>query len=242
MSEDDTTRLNPSKLGTKKYWEDFYALEKSNFEENPEDTGECWFSDSDAELKMVDFLFDNMDSLGKQNGDIKICDLGTGNGHLIFTLREEGFKGKLVGLDYSENSVAFCKEILKEQHDGDDKMVFEKCDILNDDEAIFEMGKDEDKFDVVLDKGTLDAIALSDSRYKDDKLGVELYPSNVKRLLRKDGILLISSCNFTENELVKIIESEQEFKKWKCVEYPSFEFGGVKGQTICTIAFKKTIV
>ena len=60
---EDTSKLNTSKLGTKKYWDEFYAVETSNFKENPEDTGECWFADSDAEEKMVEFLMDNLNEL-----------------------------------------------------------------------------------------------------------------------------------------------------------------------------------
>lgn len=48
--------LEPSKLGTKAYWDEFYSREIRNFQENPQDTGECWFDDSGAEDRMVDYI------------------------------------------------------------------------------------------------------------------------------------------------------------------------------------------
>lgn len=214
---------------TVRSWDNFYAVEKNNFEENPEDTGECWFSDSDAEEKMIQFLFDNLGQRSIRE-DSKMCDVGTGNGHLLFSLREEGFKGVFTGIDYSENSVEFATEIA-ETNDVED-IKFEVVDIYDE-----QWSSNCPKFDVVLDKGTLDAIALSGLKFG-EKTAVELYPKIIQKMLEPGSVLLITSCNFTEQELIKIIESE-DLKVWKKVDYPSFEFGGVKGQTICTIAFAK---
>ncbi|CCH44351.1 Methyltransferase-like protein 10 [Wickerhamomyces ciferrii] len=214
---EDTFKLNTSKL-----------VEKNNFEENPEDTGECWFSDSDAEEKMISFLFDNLGQL-TINENSTMCDVGTGNGHLLFQLREEGFKGKFLGIDYSENSVEFAQNIA-ETNDIDD-IEFEVVDIYDDN------WKPTRQFDVLLDKGTLDAIALSGLKFN-GKTAVELYAESVQKLLPSGSVFLITSCNFTEVELTKIIEGDF-FKVWKKIDYPSFEFGGVKGQTICSIAFER---
>jgi cyclopropane fatty-acyl-phospholipid synthase-like methyltransferase len=211
-------------------WDDFYALEKENFQDNPEDTGECWFSDCDAEEKMINFLFENLGSRSIKD-DSRICDVGTGNGHLLFSLRDEGFKGLMKGIDYSENSVEFATNIAEEQeYEG---FEFEVVDI-------YDSGWNPvEEFDIVLDKGTLDAIALSGLKYG-DKTAVELYPIAVQKLMHDDSVLLITSCNFTEAELISIITKEGTLKKWKRIEYPSFEFGGVKGQTICSVAFIKS--
>lgn len=227
---EDTTKLNTSKLGTKEYWDNFYALEKENFEENPEDTGECWFADSDAEEKMVDFLMNHLGEL-KISAESSMLDLGTGNGHLLFQLHEEGFRGKMLGVDYSEKSIVFASEILTTQFPEADNLSFETADIFDDNWS-------PGKYDIVLDKGTLDAIALSGIKFDNDKTVVDIYPQAIEKLLEKDSILLITSCNFTQEELIKIIETET-LKMWKTIDYPVFEFGGVKGATICSIAFKK---
>ncbi|KAH3902746.1 Efm4p SCDLUD_000334 [Saccharomycodes ludwigii] len=230
---EDTTKLNTSKLGTKKYWEDFYSLEKTNFESNPEDTGECWFSDNDAEEKMIDFLMQN---LGTHSITEKstIIDLGTGNGHLLFSLYEEGFtKAKLHGVDYSHESIKFSNKILSEKYpEALDNISFSQVDI-------FDSEWKPPRFDIVLDKGTLDAIALSGLKLASGKTVVDAYPSVIDKLLKDNGVFLITSCNFTQKELIKIAESCENLKLWKTVSYPIFEFGGVKGTTICTVAFIK---
>ncbi|GAV53070.1 hypothetical protein ZYGR_0AI03520 [Zygosaccharomyces rouxii] len=224
---EDTTKFNKSKLGTKEYWDEFYALEKKNFENNPEDTGECWFDDNDAEAKMVSFL---EDSIGMHHikRDCSICDLGTGNGHLLFELVENGFNGPMLGVDYSEQSIEFAQEVAQTK---ELPVEFSATDI-------FEESWAPRKFDLVLDKGTLDAIALSGLTRENGKSLVELYPQVVEKLLVKGGVFLITSCNFTESELTRIIQTDN-LKVWSKIEYPSFSFGGVQGTAICSIAFVK---
>lgn len=219
---EDTSKLNNSKLGTKEYWDEFYAIEQNNFDHNPQDTGECWFSDCDAEEKMITFLFDNVGEKAIKE-DCTMVDIGTGNGHLLFSLRDEGFKGLMKGIDYSENSINFAKSICEEQEYSD--FEFETVDIFNKE-------WNPSTADVILDKGTLDAIALCE-----DKSLIESYSNVIQKLLHKDSILLITSCNFTENELIQLLTKDGNLKIFKKIIYPSFEFGGIKGQTICSIAF-----
>ncbi|SCU95811.1 LAME_0F13586g1_1 [Lachancea meyersii CBS 8951] len=227
---EDTTKLNTSKLGTQQYWDDFYAVEKSNFEENPQDTGECWFDDSNAEEKMVDFMLDHLGQFCIDKNSSMI-DLGTGNGHLLFQLHEEGFGGKMVGVDYSFKSVEFAQEILKTQYQDSDNFEFSAADI-------FDPNWQPPKFDVVLDKGTLDAIALSGLKMANGESIVQAYPEVIEKLTKKDSVFLITSCNFTEAELKQIIESES-LQLWQSIKYPAFRFGGQEGSTICSLAFVK---
>lgn len=227
---EDTKKLNTSKLGTKEYWDDFYELETNNFKENPEDTGECWFADNDAEDKMIEFLIDNTGEY-RVSSDSSMIDLGTGNGHLLFQLYEEGFHGRMVGVDYSAKSAEFAAQILQSKYPEATNLFFEASDI-------FSTNWNPGQFDVVLDKGTLDAIALSGIVGENGQSIVQLYPKVVEKLLTKDSIFLITSCNFTQDELIQIIESEH-LKVWKTIEYPVFEFGGVKGASICSVAFVK---
>lgn len=176
---------------------------------------------------MALFLMDNLGEY-KINQQSTMVDVGTGNGHLLFTLQEEGFQGHMVGIDYSENSVEFAKTIAEEENA--ENIEFEVVDI-------FDKSWNPNTVDVVLDKGTLDAIALSGMKFG-DKTAAEVYSSCVEKLMVKDSVLLITSCNFTEKELESLIVNDS-LKLWKKVEYPSFEFGGVKGSTICTLAFIK---
>lgn len=229
-------------------WDNFYKKEISNFEENPEDTGECWFDDSGAESKMVDFLVDKLND-GEIDKIDTLIDLGTGNGHLLFELQEELMErcnnvelvenSKYLGVDYSEDSILFAKKI-HEERDPDLPFEFRRVDILSKEEQFFE---DNLGYDIILDKGTLDAIALNQDPISsfDGKIGMEVYPIQVSKLMKANTILLITSCNFTENELIKIITNDKknDLEVWDKINYPSFKFGGAQGSTICSIAFKK---
>ncbi|GMG40492.1 unnamed protein product [Ambrosiozyma monospora] len=235
-AKEDTINLNHSKLGTKQYWDDFYTLETNNFKENKDDTGECWFDDCDAENRMVQFIMNNDGEQFDIEND-KLLDLGTGNGHLLFELLEEGWNGPLVGIDYSEVSVRFAENIANTKDYKDVK--FARSDILNDTDSF--LVANEEQFDLVTDKGTLDAIGLSKEMYgaEGNLKGVDVYPTTVGKLVKTGGVLLITSCNFTEEELTRIILKNDKFTKWKTINYPTFQFGGVKGSAICSIAFMK---
>lgn len=227
---EESVNFKTSKLGTKDYWDKFYKLEQNNFDENEDDTGECWFNESDAENKMCDFIFEKLEHIQKT----KVCDLGTGNGHLLFQLYEDGLRGNLIGVDYSETSVEFAKKVAEKKGY---EVTFERSDILRSDDQF--LAQNIEAFDLVLDKGTLDAIALSDETYEGGLTGFQTYPKNIVKLIKKRGILLITSCNFTQEEICKHFTSSGDFKIFGNVDYPVIEFGGVKGSTICTVAFEK---
>ena len=100
-------------------------------------------------------------------------------------------------------------------------------------------------FDIVLDKGTFDAISLAgDAR---DTRVCERYPDIVRQLIRNGGFLVITSCNWTEEELVKwftsagIADGQDRFEVWGRVEYPRFRFGGKEGQGVCTVCFQRVM-
>lgn len=243
---EDTINLNHSKLGTQEYWDDLYKLETKNFEENEQDIGECWFNDSDAEYKVIEFLTNCLEDNELPaiiHEESKIVDLGTGNGSLLFELRKSGdFKGKFIGYDYSQYSVDFANKIKENSYDNDKDIDFLHLDILND--KSWYNDKNPKDYDIILDKGTLDAIALSDNLYtfdNEEKLkGTEIYPKIMERIMKKNSILFITSCNFNFDELKLIItKNTSKLKYWKQIRYPVFEFGGVKGSTICSIAFIK---
>ncbi|KAG0671033.1 hypothetical protein C6P45_001320 [Maudiozyma exigua] len=224
---EDTTKLNKSKLGTKQYWDDFYSVERKNFVDNPEDTGECWFDDNGAEDRMVNFMVENLTKFN--NEESSVIDLGTGNGHLLFELVENDFEAQMLGVDYSVESVRFATEIAKEK---DYDVKFAQADI-------FDPKWSPGQFDVVLDKGTLDAIALSGLTVGgNNQPVVEVYSTVIEKILKSNGIFLITSCNFTQEELIEII-TKGELEVWETIKYPVFEFGGIKGSTICSVAFIK---
>ena len=259
---EDTSKLNTSKLGTQKYWDDFYDREIDNFSQDKNDLGERWFDDSDAEFKMIELLMaeasdpDTQITFSNSNTSTSnFIDLGTGNGHFLFELMldedfDENFvnNNRLLGCDYSAKSIELAKNIQKEKFLDNEsiqkQLNFEVIDLFDEKSQFFNTVKNDknEKFEVVTDKGTLDAIALSgmtkfsESLEKEISL-VDYYPHIIDNLLAQNGLLLITSCNFTQEELIRIIESTGNLKYYKNVNYPSIEFGGIKGSTICTVAF-----
>lgn len=66
-------------------------------------------------------------------------------------------------------------------------------------------------FDVCIDKGTFDAISLNPN--KEDK---KLYVHALKNVLKYKGFFVISSCNWTKEQLLQRF-SEGEVKQKNCM-------------------------
>ena len=150
----------------------------------------------------------------------------------------EAYAGPMVGIDYSPASVALARTIAAERGLAHAAR-FEEADVVHDDLAraawVPPAG-----FDVVLDKGTFDAISLSDETLPDGRRAVEAYPARVAAVVRRGGWLVVTSCNWTEEELRARLEGPASGLRWYGrVAYPSFRFGGREGSTICTVCFQK---
>ena len=72
---------------------------------------------------------------------------------------------------------------------------FQTCDFLNPEDPVLREGA----VDVCLDKGTFDAISLSTEASENKKQ----YILSVVRVLKAGGYLIITSCNWTAEELKK---------------------------------------
>ncbi|KAK3896729.1 S-adenosyl-L-methionine-dependent methyltransferase, partial [Staphylotrichum tortipilum] len=244
-------------------WDTLYAQELTNHSHDRTDTGTVWFDDSDAETKTLSFLEEHASAdYGLDPATASVLDLGCGNGSLLFALRDEGWEGRLVGVDYSEGSVELARAVgrdrLAEAEDAEEEeneVEFLVWDVLAGPlDAVRPTATttaNTQGWDLVLDKGTFDAISLSDAR---DPLGrrvCEGYGARVLALLRAGGIFLVTSCNWTEAELRewfdgKTVTAEEGTETAKLrlagrIQYPSFSFGGVKGQTISTLCFEKVV-
>lgn len=260
------TAFNPS-------WDSLYTNELSNNTADPSDTGTVWFDDADAERKVVAFLRSH-DSLDPASASV--LDMGCGNGSLLFALRdvdeddeeeededEEGddgkenrrripWTGRMLGVDYSPQSVALAQQILQSTSSttGSDNISFREWDVLAGPLSTVLNGAQTAGWDVVHDKGTFDAISLSSDKDPQGRRISEGYRGRVLALLRKGGYFVITSCNWTEPELKSWFESGSEEDKADegekggfvldgRVEYRTFSFGGVKGQPVTTLCFRK---
>ncbi|KAI1824860.1 hypothetical protein F4861DRAFT_222167 [Xylaria intraflava] len=284
--------LQPSKLGTKEYWDALYTTEIANHAHDPSDTGTAWFDDSDAETKLLEFLGDpeRAQELGLDTATTSFLDLGTGNGALLFALRDAGWEGPMLGIDYSPQSVQFARRLeraRREDPDDDDTkqrgqghdevdIHFAEHDVLHSSatavlNVTFSPAVTRG-WDVLLDKGTFDAISLSTEAPEpvadeEQNRPNEAYGSRILPMIREGGLFLITSCNWVEAELKAWFEDgavqeipatrnantdadhhgegeDTESIRWGFeavgrIEYRSFSFGGVKGQTISSLCFRK---
>lgn len=162
---------------------------------------------------------------------------------MLFLLREEaGFAGRMVGVDYSARSVELARGIAESKGLGN-CVGFEVWDILRQEPGAWireaEEGGEEG-FGVVLDKGTFDAISLSEELDGNGRRVCEGYKERVEGLVRRGGYLLVTSCNWTEEELRKWFEGGK-FEFWGRIKYPSFAFGGRTGQSISSVCFRRKV-
>lgn len=110
--------------------------------------------------------------------------------------------GPMLGIDYSAQATALAKGIAAKRDKSD--IEFETVDFLSEDLPAWHGGAvaqtatvdghhDLPAFDVILDKGTLDAILLATKDSEVGPLHVR-YPHRMARMLRSGGTFLITSC------------------------------------------------
>ncbi|CZT18618.1 related to anther-expressed protein SLL2-S9 [Ramularia collo-cygni] len=247
--------LDPSELGTKEYWEAAYVREIENHEGDADDEGIVWFDESNAEDTVLKKL-STYDSQGRGHLDRKHCrflDLGTGNGHMLFALRDDEdddgarWTGEMVGVDYSPASVQLARQVniqrlqaLDEERGEEDsgelaRIVFEQWDLLCEPPGTW-LGEG---FDVVLDKGTFDAISLMPHSGQSPH-PCEIYREKVTALIKPGSFLFITSCNWTKEELLDWLACEgSQLTFYDEAKYPTFTFGGQTGQSVVTAIFRR---
>lgn len=248
-----------SMLGLQSYWDAAYADELVNFREHGH-AGEVWFGADvmgvvaawtktlciDVSQGRTPNHVDNIKSDPVEQGykylsGWSVLDIGTGNGLLLQELSKQGFSD-LTGIDYSEGAIDLARNLA--DRDGLPNINFLVDDILE--------TKLERQFQLVVDKGTLDAIGL----HPEGAIKRLIYWDSVSRLMVPGGILVITSCNSTKDELVQEVENfnqrrigviqDQEGCKDTASQlkylshvrtYPTFMFGGSVGSRVATVAF-----
>ncbi|KAK9271717.1 hypothetical protein L1049_002080 [Liquidambar formosana] len=256
-----------SMLGHQSYWDAAYADELANFREHGH-AGEVWFgadvmdivaswtkslcieiSDGHLVNHIDDVKTEPVEQGDKDLSCWSILDIGTGNGLLLQELAKQGFSD-LTGTDYSEGAINLARSLA--DRDGFTNIKFLVDDILE--------TKLDRQFRLIMDKGTLDAIGL----HPDGSVKRIMYWDSVSRLVAPGGILVITSCNNTKDELVQEVDNfnqrmaglpqEPEIPKDQEVckdppsfrylshvrSYPTFMFGGAVGSRVATVAFLRS--
>ncbi|CAH2064867.1 unnamed protein product, partial [Iphiclides podalirius] len=214
----DESELEPSELGTQSYWQRAYQKEIINFEDHG-DPGDVWFGE-DSAYRIIKWICQC--GIAK---DAPVIDLGCGNGYTLSELAREGFTN-LLGVDYCEEAIILAEKVTQKQFP---MIRFQMFDIINDD--VTHLG---DKFQLVHDKGTYDAISLNPENAKENR---QKYIAQASEMLAGNGLFVITSCNWTEDELLKHFSEKM---KMKCViPTPQFTFGGKVGSMVSSVAFVK---
>lgn len=119
-----------------------------------------------------------------------IIEIGTGNGNLLFALADAGYAYRcMAGIDYSADAIRLAKSIATQRNASD--IQFTENDFLRDELPPLDVGGVEDGWDLVLDKGTYDAMALMEK----DESGsrpCDAYPARIAAIVRPGGYFLIT--------------------------------------------------
>jgi len=196
------------------------------------DEGEIWFGKESVE-KMRDWALDHVPIASQPF----MLEVGAGNGTLLFSLADAGYDPRLMaGIDYSPDAVRLAQSIAEMR--GSDGIAFYVLDFLQEEpRKIGDIASND--WDLILDKGTFDAMALA-TKDEDGKSPSDGYPARIARVIKPGGRFLITSCNFTEEELrQKFATSETGLVYQSRIQHPTFTFGGKTGSSCSSVAFQK---
>ncbi|XP_033035706.1 EEF1A lysine methyltransferase 2 isoform X2 [Trachypithecus francoisi] len=89
-------------------------------------------------------------------------------------------------------------------------------------------------FHICIDKGTFDAISLNPDNAIEKR---KQYVKSLSRVLKVKGFFLITSCNWTKEEL--LTEFSEGFELFEELPTPKFSFGGRSGNSVAALVFQK---
>jgi cyclopropane fatty-acyl-phospholipid synthase-like methyltransferase len=183
---------------------------------------------------MVDWIVDHYPISTDSTESPSILEIGCGNGTLLFAVHEAGYDPKKIhGVDYSGNAISLAESIASKKGTEDATSIrFTVHDFLTED-----LPRDDETsggWDLVLDKGTFDAVSLG----KKDENGHAphwQYPQRLSALMKPGGRFLITcetrlpsvlharkidcslACNFTEDELKSVFLVPEAGLLYQCV-------------------------
>ncbi|XP_062583846.1 EEF1A lysine methyltransferase 2-like [Saccostrea cucullata] len=212
-----------SELGTKNYWDETYGREIKSFNDFG-DVGEIWFGE-DSQERVLDWLED-CDSV---TTDDPVLDLGCGNGMMLIEMTRRGYTN-LTGVDYSNGAIELAKAIAEKEEIT--CITYQVADLIATD-CTQKYTCLTRQYKIVIDKGTYDAISLIPDSEVEAR---QAYLKTVKHLVVEDGIFVITSCNWTKDQLLQFFKPE--FELFKKIPTPSFQFGGQMGSTVTSLVLK----
>ena len=134
--------------------------------------------------KMVDWVLSHISPAAQPY----VLEIGAGNGALLFALIEAGFEStRPVGIDYSADAVRLAHAIAEQRGLSDTLLV--ECDFLS--QAPPKCSGQGREWDLLLDKGTYDAIALGEKDERGTSPATR-YPACAATLLNPGGFFLIT--------------------------------------------------
>nr|XP_033798907.1 EEF1A lysine methyltransferase 2 isoform X2 [Geotrypetes seraphini] len=157
--------------------------------------------------------------------DTSILDIGSGNGMFLVELAKAGYIN-LAGIDYCPAAIELAERIL-EKEGFSHSIRLQVEDFLN-------PSSDLSGFGIGFDKGTFDAVSLDPENAVEKR---EQFVMSLTHLLKPEGFFIITSCNWTKEELLHHFREGFEFLE----ELPSskFTFGGRTGNSVTVLVFKK---
>jgi tRNA G46 methylase TrmB len=197
-------------------WDNAYDEELQNFHEMG-DEGEIWYpgplrlritrgiltSDDrfnrcvwfrfglESVEKIVDWILDHYPIPTGSGTSPSILEIGCGNGTLLFAAHEAGYNPeRMYGIDYSENAISLAKSIAsKKETEGATSIKFTARDFLT--EGIPRDDTTSDGWNLILDKGTFDAISLG-KKGENGHAPHRQYPQRLSALMKPGGRFLIT--------------------------------------------------
>ena len=135
---------------------------------------------------------------------------------------------RVLGLDYVAASVELSRRVAAAA--GLPALRFAEDDVL-------QSAQPDGCADLLVDKGTLDAVGLA----PDGPAARKRYAATAARLLRLGGVLCVTSCNATADELAAEFQGGAFCEIDRVRTYPVFRFGGHEGTRVATVAFRRIV-
>lgn len=226
-------------LRDKGFWNSHYELELQNYELDG-DEGDVWFG-KPLSRRIANWIVPRLLSRGEKSS---ILDVGCGNSFTLRTILRlyenqstsiETDKLKFVGIDFASNSIELSRKILESQSIPDQQIQLSQCDFL--DKRQLEATFGGRKYDYIIDIGTYDAICLLST----DNPPAPIYMQSVCSLIKDKTILILASCNHTEEELSILLDLAKKYSPEMSttiidrIESPKYKFGGKEGSQVCCL-------